>query len=510
MFFWGDIIKKLFKAVFLLTIFSVISRLLGFLFKVYLTRLISTETLGLYSIVLSIFMVFVTLVSSGLPITISKLTASNKVQNNVQNTYSSVTGALIIQITFSIILTLVLLLFKNFFIGVLASIDSYYMLIALTPAIITSAIYSPFRGYLWGEKQYFKVSIVEFFEQLIKIIVLFVLTKLTINLNSMYPIGITISLSHIFSISIGVIFYFVCGGKLNRKQIEYKPIVFSSFPLTATRFCASLMSPLTSLILPLQLVKAGFTNSQALSMLGVAMGMTFPILTIPTTLIGSLATALIPEIATLLKQNNKEQLTHQINASILFTVCCSFLCFSVFLPLSCPICEFLFNNLDAGNYLFYSVWTIIPTGLSAITTSILNSLSQEKYTFRYFVYSAILSIITIFILPKFIGVHTLFVSIGLSMTITYLLNIYRINKTLNIKLNNTKYVFLLCIISLPTALLTKWVYNIFYIMYGNVISIILSSIICVICFIILLICFNIIDIKIILSSLKHKKVKQKQ
>ncbi len=453
-------------------------------------------------------MVFITLVSSGLPITISKITASNKVQNKLQNTYASVTGALILQIIFSSILILILLLFKSIFVNILGSVDSYYMLIALIPAIITSAIYSPFRGYLWGEEQYFKVSLVEFFEQVIKIVVLFILTKLSINLNTMFPLGITISISHILSISIGILYYFICGGKLSRKNIEYKPIINSSLPLTTTRFCSSLMSPLTSLLLPLQLVKVGFTNSQALSMLGVAMGMTFPILTIPTTLIGSLATALIPEIATLLKQNNKEQLRRQINTSILFTMCCSFLCFAVFLPLAQPVCELLFNNVEAGNYLFYSIWTIIPTGISAITTSILNSLGQEKYTFRYFVYSALLSILAIFTLPKFIGIHTLFVSIGLATTITYILNMYRINKTLNLKLNNKKHLFNLTLISLPNALLTKWIYNIFNLMYGKIFAIILSSIVCVIGFILLLISFNLVDVKVILSSLKFKKNKQ--
>jgi O-antigen/teichoic acid export membrane protein len=239
------------------------------------------------------------------------------------------------------------------------------------------------------------------------------------------------------------------------------------------------------------------------------MGMTFPILTIPTTLIGSLATALIPEIATLLKQNNKAQLKQQINTSILFTMCCSFLCFAVFLPLSYPVCELLFNNLESGNYLFYSIWTIIPTGISAITTSILNSLGQEKYTFRYFIYSAVLSILAIFIMPKFIGIHTLFVSIGLSATLTYILNVFRINKTLNINLSNKKNLFILVIISLPCALLTKWIYNIFHLIYGNIVAIILSSIICVVCFILLLISFNLIDVKVILSSLKTKKVNQK-
>ena len=53
-------------------------------------------------------MVFITLVGAGIPLTISKITATNKVSNNYNNTYSSVTTALTLEILFSIILILLI------------------------------------------------------------------------------------------------------------------------------------------------------------------------------------------------------------------------------------------------------------------------------------------------------------------------------------------------------------------------------------------------------------------
>ena len=498
--------------------FSVISRLIGFLYKIFLSRVISTESLGLYSIVLSIYMVFITLVSSGMPIAISKLTASNKVNKNYISTHSLVYGALKIEIIFSLILVFLIVLCKGLLVPILGNESSYFLLLSLTPAIISAGIYSPFRGYLWGEEHYLKVSLVEFFEQIIKIIVLFVLIKLSFNLENLLPLGIAISISAILSTVIGIIYYFTSGGKLSKKEIKYKPIIDSALPLTTTRFCGSLMQPIISVLLPLRLVSFGFSKSQALSALGVAMGMTFPILTIPSTLIGSLSMALIPEIASLIKQNNIKALQRQINSSILFTMCCSFLCFIFILPLAHPICDLLFENYDAGTYLIYASWIIIPTGLSAITTSILNSLGHEKFTFKYFVYSAILSILIIVFIPKYVGVHSLFISTGLGMSLIYFLNIKKINKTLNIRQASLKYLLSLALISAPCLLLSKWLYNIFELMYGTIFGLIASASITIVCFVLLLLVFNLLDINIIIKNIKssnkpiiqkekHKKVK---
>ena len=498
--------------------FSVISRLIGFLYKIFLSRVISTESLGLYSIVLSIYMVFITLVSSGMPIAISKLTASNKVNKNYISTHSLVYGGLKIEIIFSLILILVIILCKGLLVPIFGSESSYFLLLSLTPAIISAGIYSPFRGYLWGEEHYLKVSLVEFFEQIIKIIVLFVLIKLSFNLENLLPLGIAISISAVLSTVIGIIYYFTSGGKLSKKEIKYRPIIDSALPLTTTRFCSSLMQPIISVLLPLRLISFGFSKSQALSALGVAMGMTFPILTIPSTLIGSLSMALIPEIASLIKQNNIKALQRQINSSILFTMCCSFLCFIFILPLAHPICDLLFENYDAGTYLIYASWIIIPTGLSAITTSILNSLGHEKFTFKYFIYSAILIILIIVFIPKYVGVHSLFISTGIGMSLIYFLNIKKINKTLNIRQVSLKYLLSLALISAPCLLLSKWLYNIFELMYGTIFALIFSASITIVCFVLLLLVFNLLDINIIIKNIKssnkpiiqkekHKKVK---
>lgn len=454
-------------------------------------------------------MVFVTLLNSGLPLTISKITASNKVSQNYASTYSAVHSSLRLEIILCLLLVAITLIFKNVLILFLGSEFSYYMFLTLIPAIICAGIYSPFKGYLWGEEQYFKVSLVEFIEQIIKMIVLIILASIGSNMESLLPLGWAISISAILSTIIGIVFYFTQGGRLSKSNLQYKPIISSALPLTTTRLCGSLMNPLISIILPFRLVAMGYTKSQALSMLGIAMGMAFPILTVPSTLIGSLSMALIPEIATMLESGNSKSLHRQINSSILFTMCCSFICVPILVALSEPICMILFNNYEAGIYLKYAAWTIIPTGLSSITTSILNSLGKEKQTFIYFIISSVITLLIVLLTPKFLGIHSLFVALGIGMTITFILNIYTIQKTLKFKHHTFKYMLKLIIITIPTTLLAMWLYNIFIIMYGDIIAMIISAIITTMSFIFLLVAFNLLDISVIIQTLKRDKKQTK-
>ena len=96
--------KKLFKAIAILTSFSVLTRALGFLFRIILSRVIGPEGLGIYQISFSVFMVLETFVSSGLPLVVSKKTSNLANENYKKKEHSLVTSALIVGLTTAILL----------------------------------------------------------------------------------------------------------------------------------------------------------------------------------------------------------------------------------------------------------------------------------------------------------------------------------------------------------------------------------------------------------------------
>ena len=59
----------------------------------------------------------------------------------------------------------------------------------------------------------------------------------------------------------------------------------------------AVVSTIISLLLPARLIAAGMSSAEAMSEIGTAMGMSMPVLSIPATLIGSLALVMVPELA---------------------------------------------------------------------------------------------------------------------------------------------------------------------------------------------------------------------
>lgn len=487
------IIKSLFKAVAVITFFSVLTRLLGFVFKIFLSRTLATEQLGVYSIVLSVFMVFATVLNSGLPLAVSKSTITNH-KLNPKKSNGCITSALIISIILCLIITLTIILTKPLLSSYFESDNAYVLLIIMIPALVFTGIYAPFKGYLWGKEQFFYVSIVEFIEQIIRIACYFICVSLINFSDSLFPAGISISIACALSTLIGIIFFYSSKGKLQSPKACFQPIVKSSAPITLVRLFTSLSQPFMAFLLPLRLVSAGFTNEQALSQLGIAMGMTLPLLSIPSTLIGSLAIAIVPNLTELHNNKNITQLKKQIALAINFTLCCSFIVLPFFISLAEPTCLVLFNNITAGTYLKNCCWLIVPMGLSQITSSILNSLNLESKTFKYYVYSCIVLIASIVILPKYVGIYALMYGMGFSTLTVAILNIIKINKTLNSNKTFLGIILKLLIITIPTQYLTKWIYNIIVLIFPKLLSLLICGFISVICFTILMAVFNIIDV----------------
>ena len=74
--------KNIFKAVATISAFSIVSRLLSFIYKIYLSNQITTAELGVYSVALSICTIFLTILTAGLPLIVSRNTAETIINKN--------------------------------------------------------------------------------------------------------------------------------------------------------------------------------------------------------------------------------------------------------------------------------------------------------------------------------------------------------------------------------------------------------------------------------------------
>lgn len=453
--------KSIFKLVSIVTIFSVLTRFLGFLFRIFLSRKLGAEGLGIYQIAASIVGIFLTLVASGLPLTTAKLVAKYENCAKLKQKNIATTSSFVVSVVVSIISCLILILGKsalNIFVKDNTIIELIFL---MCPAIIFSAVYAVFRGALWGQNSYFWVGFTEFLEQAIRIVLtILIIGKISNVIVCTKLVAFGFSLTCLISAILVIIVYLFKGGRFCFKKSEYKNILKSATPITGVRLASSCVQPITALLIPFLLTIIGYTNAEAVSIYGVIMGMTFPLLFAPLSVVGSLSMVLIPKISVLNENKEYSKIHNNINNSINFSLFLSCLIIPLYLSCGDLIGLVLFNNLNAGIYLQLSAVCVLAIVLNNITNSILNALNLEVKSFINYICGTIVMFISLIVLTFIIKEKAIIVSMFLSSFTTTLLNLKMIKNNLpNIKLNFVNTLLKYCLIMLPCSVLGHLISN---------------------------------------------------
>ena len=484
--------NKFVKAVLITTILSISTRALGLFIKIYLSRQIGAEGIGYYQIALSLFFLLCSLVTSGIPLVISRKIASEPQKQN-----KIVFAGLVVSTSISVIICFVISLMPNIISLIWGQTSSMPVLFMLLPSLIFTAVYVPFRGAFWGNKNFFLLGFTELIEQIIRFAVCVIFFNIVIPLTGAEIAGTTYSIACALSSIIAIVIYFVKGNKITPSIKEIKPLISESAPIAILRIGTSVVSLLISIIFPAMLIKTGTSSSEAVSFFGIVTGMALPIVTIPGTIIGSISVALIPELS-----GKKESfITKQTNLSLSYSIIISFLLFPTLIVLGEPLGILLFNNATAGEILKYGSFLLLPLGVSQLSGSVLNAIGLEKRGLFNYVISAAVMLLVITFLPKAIGVYALVLGFFLMSVMSSLLNLLTITKYLSsYSFKTLIYSIIFC---LPACLLCKWTYAILDSIFAPIISIGIACAISVISMAILYQTFHFVSIKDFLPKKLH-------
>lgn len=496
--------RKLLKATMIVTIFSILTRGLGFLLRIILSRKLGAEILGNYQVAMSILGVLMTLVCSGLPLVVSRSVAYKKEIGDNKGAYKSVTAGLIIALSISILVSAIIFLFPSvlnllFSGNVTASIVLYSL-----PGLIASAVYCILRSALWGDKHFFAISFTEFFEQVVRIILCFIIFSPAI-FPHMYlgeKASLSLSLACIASCALVVIIYFALKNRLANPKDAFKPLLKTSSPITAVRTVSSLVQSLIAIIIPLRLTLFGYSKSEAMAQFGMIMGMAFPLIMIPGTLISSLAVTLVPEISSKTENidkmpmtSDKTSLRSHINLGLNMSILISMILVPAFLVLGKPLCEVLFGSAEAGKYVEAAAFLMVPMGINQISSSMLNSLGLEMKSLINYAIGAVLLILSIFFLPKYFGTYALIIGYGAMAITTSALNLQMLKKRGLLENKYLKYIALCLVFVLVSALASVLVYKLFILFAHKMIAVIISALISTLFMLLFYYIFNLAGIK---------------
>lgn len=452
--------RHLLKSVVTVSFFAILSRVVSFFFKIFLSNYLGAANLGIYQVATSIFFVLVAVTCTGLPLTISKQTAQFHAQlpnkNALIQESKSVTACIVVGTIFSVIVFALFALFGPLLKPLFADQQAYTVFLLILPALLALGVSSPIRSALWGRKMYTTSSVLEIVEQLLRVgfCVLFVLM---LDWNNLFVTAWTFTLSAIVTTVVCAVFYYKKGGRLSNPKQHFKPLLTTGIPITATRISNSVVFMLISISIPFLFSLQGLTTQQSLHMLGASVGMALPLLFVPNTMVGSLAYIMIPTLSQTDIQS--PQMSQQINGAIKVSciIACSFV--AAFYVIGNHAGLFLFNSFVTGEFLQYSAWLLIPIALESITSSMLNALELEKQGFVNYLIGSAVMFAVMFSFIKGFDLRVFSLALGLSLTISTVLDIISIKKKTKIKLTFI-YPLTICLLMIvPTVAFTQNIYN---------------------------------------------------
>ena len=422
--------QNIYRSAAIVTVFSTIEKALSFFYRIVLSRIIGAEGLGIYQICLSVFAVFLTAASSVIPITVSRLIAKSGANGDIKGKNAAVTAGVVATLIFTIPIAIILFFGRNL-LGFLFSDDRCKnIFLLLLPGLILTSVYAVMRGSFWGNKQFLPYSIIELLEDAVMVILGCILVyNVTDPILGAERATLAVLISYVFSFIVSLFWYFKKGGKFVNPKRQLKPLFASSLPITAMRTSTSIMNSAVAVLLPLLLMKTyGLDNSEAISLYGVAIGMSVPLLFMPSSLIGSISVVVAPELSENFYKKKTSLVRFDVEKSVRAAIFIATLLVPILFVLGDEVGSFLYSNDLSGEIVHNCSFILLPMCLAMITTTILNSMNCEKKTLLYFFFGAAAMLTSILVLTKFVGVYSYMIGLALSYVITGALNLRLLKK----------------------------------------------------------------------------------
>lgn len=431
-----------FRGTLLLTAAGLISRILGFFYRIFLANVIGAEGLGIYQMIFPIYSVCFSLCASGIETAISKLTAEKYALGKPAEAYSILKTGLFLTLTLSLGCSLLIHQYAQVLAHVFlkeSRCASLLRILALTIPFGTTQ--SCICGYYLGIHQAKVPSAAQLIEQVLRIGCVFFLYHLYLtNHLEITPALAVIGL--VFGELCSLLFTITCLSFRPKPQMSLrisgayhnlKEILSLSAPLTISRICVNLLASLEATLIPNALRTYGMSTSDAFQVYGVFSGMALPFILFPNAFTGSIAMMLLPTVSEGMAEGNLTNLKTTLRRTFSFCLCLGFGALVFFLLFGNFLGNLFFSSPLAGTFLRILSWICPFLYLNTTLTSVLNGLGKTSVTFSNGILGLFLRIGFLFTLVPRIGIYGHLLGLLVSQLFVTLSSVFFLNRFLKEK-----------------------------------------------------------------------------
>ncbi|MGK0466021.1 stage V sporulation protein B [Clostridium sp.] len=442
----------------ILTVSNLVGGILRFMFAILLSKKLGAQGMGLYSLVMPIYDLFICLICGGMVTSISKEASAYFGINDYGNLNKTIHTAIVFDFIWAILIAVSVFLFSPFISTyIIKDQRTLYSLLVICPALIFVALSSIYKGYFYGISNVKVPAIIDIVEKTVRMMILvgiinfFALRNVTSTVTATY---IALSIGEFISFILLYVFYKKSINKFKqytkkaegRAQLLFNVLVVS-LPLSLNGFLTTAISALSTLIVPRRLVYAGLEYTEVLAFIGKFAGMAMSIVFFPFIIVMSMATILTPDISKSISKNDyhalEDRVVEVIKISFLLGVSTLIICLSIGGSLG----KLFFDRYDLGIYIRLASLSAPFMYMSGSTFGILNGLGKQKTILINSLITSILQLVLLYILLGIPGLSILGYGITLLVTsiITFILNIIAIKKSCYLQFSMTEIIINICL-----------------------------------------------------------------
>ena len=437
--------KSIFKGAIILTAAGVITRLLGFIYRIFMSNMIGAEGMGLYQLIMPVYMLAWSISCSGFNTAVSKLIAQERIKGEYGNMGRVLKQSIVITTSIGILLTFVLYFGGEFIaIHIIRDARATLPLQILSFAFPFMAAGTCVRGYFIGLQETTVPAINQVLEQVVRMIVVYALAGTFMHRGLEFAAAVAvfgIVCEEIFSF-----FYIFISYKRHKKKNDYtKPPIYSSkvvlgmilamaAPLTANRVTGSLLTAWENVLIPGRLQLFGMTSQEAISTFGRLNGMAMPLIYFPTAMLTALSVTLVPAVSEAVTTKNFSVIASTASKSILFASICGMGAAALFIAFPSELGQVIYNQ-QIGSMLMMLGILCPLLYIQIVMAGILNGLGCQVFIFRNALLSSIINIGFIFFLVPYLGITAFIIGWFVSLLVVCSLEMVKIRESIQLQIS---------------------------------------------------------------------------
>lgn len=369
---------------FILTAAGLLTRLIGFLYRIYLSRLFGEENMGIYQLLSPVLSLSFSLTAAGYQTAISKLVAEQTATRK-SPALAPLWLGLGISLPLSLLCNAILFFCADpIALHLLQESRTAAMLRILSFSVPLSAVHSCINGYFYGIKKAGVPAGAQLLEQITRVGCVYIVSGYFLSVGKIPSISVAVlglTVGEFFSMLLTIAAVKPEAKKrtstvtLPRETLHTsgtlcRKLLSMALPLTANRIVLNFLQSIEAVSIPMQLRLYGYDSVTALSVYGVLTGMAMPFIFFPNALTSSVAVLLLPIISENYALGNMETVRRTTLKTVKYCGLMGLCCMGVFAVLGRWAGTTLFGSPLAGYFIttlgFICPFLYLDTTLSSI------------------------------------------------------------------------------------------------------------------------------------------------